>query len=82
MNNTFQADNLWGDRYVLPPADRIFDPRGLEITGLVIPPNMSIVRVMTRSVASFAAAASLTVAASPFPYAVISGAGRLTAVGT
>ncbi|MFO1099281.1 MAG: hypothetical protein U1E81_13685 [Xanthobacteraceae bacterium] len=57
-NPTFQADALWGNRYVLPPTDRFFDSRGVDVTGLPLPGQVT--RVMS-SVANWSPSSNLTV---------------------
>jgi hypothetical protein len=75
MNDFFSADALWGNRYVLPPADRLFDSRGNEVTGMVIPSNMPIVRVMQRLVAQLTTTSNLAAFATPLPSSLCAGAG-------
>ncbi len=74
-NPTFQADALWGNRYVLPP-DRILDARGDDITGLV--PSGAITRVVA-SAARWSLSSNLSADASPTPCSFIAGLGLLAA---
>ena len=57
MGDVFQADDLWGHRYV-KPVDRILDARGIDITGLA--PSGTITRVVN-SAARWSPSSNLTV---------------------
>lgn len=74
-NPTFQADALWGWRYVLPP-DRILDARGIDITGFV--PNGTITRVVS-SAACWLPRSDLSADAVPMPLSLMPGYGSVFA---